>query len=166
MKVHILGKGMISLLGLNAPIRNIDLPEKKIRGLVLVPTLKVVDAATNLYINKNNVDQFFEEKNAPVEAAPVKKEAPKKKEKKAEPVPAPVTEEPSKEEIVAAVKDVIITEPTPVTEEPEETPVEETTTVEATVEEEDVPAEDEEESVEETEEEAPSYNKKKNKKRR
>lgn len=169
MKVHIYGKGMISLLGLNAPVRNLDLPETKIRALVIVPSLKVYDAETNLVITPRNVDKLFEEKNAPVEEAPVKP-ASKKKEKKAEPVPVPVKEEP-----VEAVNDVIITEPTPVTEEPAEAPVEEEAVEEGivvgeSVEEEDVPATDEdaeEESVEETEEEAPAYNnKKKNKKRR
>lgn len=156
MKVHILGKGMISLLGLNAPVRNIDLPETKIRALVPITTLKVYDAESNIIITRNNVDSFFELKNAPVEEAPASKKETKKKEKKPEPVvveqvaePAPVVEE-----VVEA----------PAVEEPvEEIPVEVNEEAELTSDEESVEESgDEVEPAEETE----YVPKKKNKKRR
>lgn len=164
MKVHILGKGMISLLGLNAPVRNIDLPETKIRAIVPISTLKVYDAESNIIITRNNVDSFFELKNAPVEEAPAPKKETKKKEKKEAPTPveqvvepAPIVEEP--------------VEAPAVEEEPkEEIPVEvneeaELTSVEESVDEEAV----EEDAVEEADEPAGETEfvpKKKNKKRR
>lgn len=162
MKVHILGKGMISLLGLNAPVRNIDLPETKIRALVPIATLKVYDAESNIIITRNNVDSFFELKNAPVEEAPAPKKETKKKEKKETPVvveqvaePAPVVEE-----VVEA----------PAVEEPkEEIPVEVNEEAELTSDETDIPAEEDvEESGDEVEpaEETEFVPKKKNKKRR
>jgi hypothetical protein len=141
MKVHILGKGMISLLGLNAPVRNIDLPETKIRALVPITTLKVYDAESNIIITRNNVDSFFELKNAPVEEAPAPKKETKKPAKKAEPVvveqvaePLPVVEEPveapaveePKEEIPVEVnEEAELTSDEEVYEEAEEEPVSE-----------------------------------------
>jgi hypothetical protein len=161
MKVHILGKGMISLLGLNAPVRNIDLPETKIRAIVPITTLKVYDAESNIIITRNNVDSFFELKNAPVEEAPAPKKETKKPAKKPEPVvveqvaePAPVVEE------VAEA---------PAVEEPvEEIPVEVNEEAELTSDEESVDEEAVEESGDEVEpaEETEFVPKKKNKKRR
>lgn len=161
MKVHILGKGMISLLGLNAPVRNIDLPETKIRALVPISTLKVYDAESNIIITRNNVDSFFELKNAPVEEAPAPKKETKKKEKKETPVvveqvaePVPVVEEPVE---------------APAVEEPvEEIPVEVNEEAELTSDEEEAEEEPVSESGDEVEpaEETEFVPKKKNKKRR
>lgn len=164
MKVHILGKGMISLLGLNAPVRNIDLPETKIRAIVPISTLKVYDAESNIIITRNNVDSFFELKNAPVEEAPVPKKETKKKEKKEAPIPveqavepAPIVEEPVEAPAVEEPKEEI---PVEVNEEAELTSVEESVDEEAV----------EEEAVEEADEEPAGETeyipKKKNKKRR
>ena len=159
MKVHILGKGMISLLGLNAPVRNIDLPETKIRAIVPITTLKVYDAESNIIITRNNVDSFFELKNAPVEEAPAPKKETKKKEKKETPVvveqvvePAPVVEE---------VAESVIEEPVEAIEVAEEEPATIESPVEESVDEEDV-----EEADEEPAEETEFVPKKKNKKRR
>lgn len=157
MKVHILGKGMISLLGLNAPVRNIDLPETKIRAIVPITTLKVYDAESNIIITRNNVDSFFELKNAPVEEAPAPKKETKKKEKKPEPVVVEQVVEP-----LPVVEEVV--EAPAVEEEPkEEIPVEVNEEAELTSDEESVEESgDEVEPAEETE----FVPKKKNKKRR
>ena len=156
MKVHILGKGMISLLGLNAPVRNIDLPETKIRAIVPISTLKVYDAESNIIITRNNVDSFFELKNAPVEEAPAPKKETKKKEKKETPVVVEQVVEP-----VPVVEEVV---EAPAVEEPkEEIPVEVNEEAELTSDEESVEESgDEVEPAEETE----FVPKKKNKKRR
>ena len=158
MKVHILGKGMISLLGLNAPVRNIDLPETKIRAIVPISTLKVYDAESNIIITRNNVDSFFELKNAPVEEAPVPKKETKKKEKKEASVvveqvvePAPVVEEVAESVVEEPVEAIEVAEEEPATIEAEES-VDEVEPVEET----------DEEPAEETE----FVPKKKNKKRR
>lgn len=115
MKVHIQGKGMISLLGLNAPVRNIELTEKQIRALVPITTLKVYDAATNVIITKLNVDNFFNVEEPVKVPTPPKKKETKKPIKKEEPTPVeqvvepvPVVEEvveaPAVEEPVEAIE--------------------------------------------------------------
>lgn len=161
MKVNIQGRGLVYSLGINAPVKNIDLSEAQIRRILPVRSLQVYDAETNLLITPRNIDGFFKMKNEPVV------EAPKKEVKK------PVKKEAS----VEAVNDVIITEPTPVKEEPVEAPVEEEAVEEGIVvgepvEEEDVPVADEdvEEDAEPVDEEPLGETefvpKKKNKKRR
>lgn len=161
MKVHILGKGMISLLGLNAPVRNIDLPETKIRALVPITTLKVYDAESNIIITRNNVDSFFELKNAPVEEAPAPKKETKKKEKKETPIVVEQVVEPVP--VVEEVAESVIEEPVGAIEVAEEEPATIETAVEESVDEEAVEESgDEVESAEETE----YVPKKKNKKRR
>ena len=65
MKVHITGRGAIPGLRAIAPIYNQDLSEKDIRRLLNVPTLRVIDANTNLVINKKNVNNVFQKYNAP-----------------------------------------------------------------------------------------------------
>ena len=164
MKVNIQGRGLVYSLGINAPVKNIDLSEAQIRRILPVRSLQVFDAETNLLITTRNVNEFFKLKGEAVTEAikkevkkPVKKESPVVVEQVAEPVPA--VEEP-----VEAVNDVIITEPTPVTEEPEET--------EVTIEAEEEPVSeaivdyDEDTDAVETTEEVESTPKKKNKKRR
>lgn len=161
MKVHILGKGMISLLGLNAPVRNIDLPETKIRALVPITTLKVYDAESNLLITTRNVNEFFKLKSEEYVIEVPKKET-KKKEKKETPVVVEQVAEP-----VPVVEEVV---EAPAVEEPkEEIPVEVNEEAELTSDEEEEAEEepvsesgDEVEPAEETE----YVPKKKNKKRR
>ena len=160
MKVHILGKGMISLLGLNAPVRNIDLPETKIRAIVPISTLKVYDAESNIIITRNNVDSFFELKNAPVEEVPVPKKETKKQEKKETPVVVEQVAEPAP--VVEEVVESVIEEPVEAIEVAEEEPATIETAVEESVDEEETAEEADEEPAEETE----FVPKKKNKKRR
>ena len=164
MKVNIQGRGLVYSLGINAPVKNIDLSEAQIRRILPVRSLQVFDAETNILITTRNVNEFFKLKGEAVTEAikkevkkPVKKEAPVVVEQVAEPLPVV-------EEVVEAVNDVIITEPTPVTEEPEET--------EVTIEAEEEPVSeaivdyDEDTDAVETTEEVESTPKKKNKKRR
>lgn len=163
MKVNIQGRGLVYSLGINAPVKNIDLSEAQIRRILPVRSLQVFDAETNLLITTRNVNEFFKLKgDAVVEAIkretkrPAKKEAPVVVEQVTEPTPvveevveAPAVEEP-KEEI-----------PVEVNEEAELTSDEEEAYEEA--DEEPVPASgDEVEPAEETE----FVPKKKNKKRR
>ena len=140
MKVHIQGKGMISLLGLNAPVRNIELTEKQIRALVPISTLKVFDAATNVIITRLNVDNFFNVEEPVKVPTPTKKPTPKKTEEKK---PEPVVVEQVAEPVVETVEESVIEEP-----------VEETTEEESVIEE--TVAEDEEEVDETTEETVPT----------
>lgn len=160
MKVNIQGRGLVYSLGINAPVKNIDLSEAQIRRILPVRSLRVFDAETNLLITTRNVNEFFKLKgDAVVEA--IKKET-KRPAKKAEPVvveqvtePAPVVEE-----VVEA----------PAVEEPkEEIPVEVNEEAELASDETDIPAEEDvEESGDEVEpaEETEYVPKKKNKKRR
>lgn len=159
MKVHIMGKGMISLLGLNAPVRNIELTEKQIRALVPITTLKVYDATTNVIITKLNVDNFFNVEEPVKVPTPTKKKETKKPVKKEEPIPVEQVVEP-----VPVVEEVV---EAPAVEEPvEEIPIEVNEEAELTSDEESVDEEEfvEEESVEERSTEF--VPKKKNKKRR
>lgn len=144
MKVHIMGKGMISLLGLNAPVRNIELTEKQIRALVPITTLKVYDATTNVIITKLNVDNFFNVEEPVKVPTPTKKKETKKPVKKEEPIPV--------EQVVEPVPDVEEVVEAPAVEEPkEEIPVEVNEEAELTSDETDIPAEEDvEESVEKT----------------
>ena len=160
MKVNIQGRGLVYSLGINAPVKNIDLSEAQIRRILPVRSLRVFDAETNLLITTRNANEFFKLKgDAVVEA--IKKET-KRPAKKAEPVvveqvtePAPVVEE-----VVEA----------PAVEEPkEEIRVEVNEEAELTSDETDIPAEEDvEESGDEVEpaEETEYVPKKKNKKRR
>lgn len=144
MKVHIQGKGMISLLGLNAPVRNIELTEKQIRALVPITTLKVYDAATNVIITKLNVDNFFNVEEPVKVPTSVKKKETKKPVKKEEPIPVEQVVEP-----VPVVEEVV--EASAVEEPGEEIPVEVNEEAELTSDETDIPAaEDVEEPVEKT----------------
>lgn len=160
MKVNIQGRGLVYSLGINAPVKNIDLSEAQIRRILPVRSLQVFDAETNLLITTRNVNEFFKLKGEAVAEA-IKKET-KKPAKKEKPVvveqvaePAPVVEE-----VVEA----------PVVEEPkEEIPVEVNEEAELTSDETDIPAEEDvEESGDEVEpaEETEFVSKKKNKKRR
>lgn len=145
MKVHIMGKGMISLLGLNAPVRNIELAEKQIRALVPITTLKVYDAATNVIITKLNVDNFFNVEEPVKVPTPTKKKETKKPVKKEEPIPVEQVAEP-----VPVVEEVV---EAPAVEEPvEEIPVEVNEEAELTSDEEEEVEEEvaEEEPVEKT----------------
>ena len=154
MKVNIQGRGLVYSLGINAPVKNIDLSEAQIRRILPVRSLQVYDAETNVLITTRNANEFFKMKNEPVV------EAPKKEVKK-----------PAKKEAPVVVEQVV--EPVPVVEEVVEAPaveepVEEGIVVGEPVEEEDVPVADEdvepvdEEPLGETE----FVPKKKNKKRR
>lgn len=162
MKVNIQGRGLVYSLGINAPVKNIDLSEAQIRRILPVRSLQVFDAETNLLITTRNVNEFFKLKGeAVVEAIkketkrPAKKEKPVVVEQVAEPLPvveevveAPAVEEEPKEEI-----------PVEVNEEAELTSDEES--VEESVDEEDVEPVDEEPAGE-----TEFVPKKKNKKRR
>lgn len=103
MKVNIAGKGMISLLGVTAPVRNKDLTEKEIRALILVKTLKVYDAETGVYISPANVDGFF---------APAEEEIPVEPDPKIVKTAAPVVEPVAVEEVVAETVEEAVTEET------------------------------------------------------
>jgi hypothetical protein len=163
MKVNIQGRGLVYSLGINAPVKNIDLSEAQIRRILPVRSLQVFDAETNLLITTRNVNEFFKLKgDAVVEAIkketkrPAKKEVPVVVEQVAE--PAPVVEE-----VVEA----------PAVEEPkEEIPVEVNEEAELTSDEEEAYEEAEEAPVSESGDEAEPAEeteyvpKKKNKKRR
>ena len=163
MKVNIQGRGLVYSLGINAPVKNIDLSEAQIRRILPVRSLQVFDAETNLLITTRNVNEFFKLKGeAVVEAIkketkrPAKKEAPVVVEQVAE--PAPVVEEVVEAPAVEEPKEEI---PVEVNEEAELTSDEEEAYEEA--DEEPVPTSgDEVEPAEETE----YVPKKKNKKRR
>lgn len=78
MKVNIIGNGTIPMLGLTAPIRNIDLEETKIRALVNVKTLRIYNAESGILITSRNINGIFapaaEEET--VETVEVKEETP------------------------------------------------------------------------------------------
>ena len=161
MKVNIQGRGLVYSLGINAPVKNIDLSEAQIRRILPVRSLQVYDAETNLLITPRNIDGFFKMKNEPVVEAPkkevkkpVKKEAPVVVEQVVEPVPVveEVVEAPAVEEPVEAIE---VAEEETATIEAEEEPV-----TEAIVD------YDEDTDAVETTEEVESSPKKKNKKRR
>ena len=59
MKVNIIGNGTIPLIGLTAPIRNIDLEETKIRALVNVKSLRIYNAESGILITPRNVNGIF-----------------------------------------------------------------------------------------------------------
>lgn len=160
MKVNIQGRGLVYSLGINAPVKNIDLSEAQIRRILPVRSLQVFDAETNLLITTRNVNEFFKLKGEAVAEAikketkrPAKKEKPVVVEQVAEPTPVV-------EEVVEA----------PAVEEPkEEIPVEVNEEAELASDETDIPAEEDvEESGDEVEpaEETEFVPKKKNKKRR
>ena len=52
MKVNIIGNGTIPLIGLTAPIRNLDLEETKIRALVNVKSLRIYNAESGIQIGR------------------------------------------------------------------------------------------------------------------
>lgn len=103
MKVNIIGNGTIPLIGLTAPIRNLDLEEIKIRALVNVKSLRIYNAESGILITPRNVNGIFavpvNEDEIKQEESPVVEEA-----KPAEEIvteteeSAPVTQETSEEE--------------------------------------------------------------------
>lgn len=104
MKVNIQGRGLVYSLGINAPVKNIDLSEAQIRRILPVRSLQVFDAETNLLITTRNVNEFFKLKGEAVTEAikkevkrPAKKEAPVVVEQVAEPLPVV-------EEVVEAIE--------------------------------------------------------------
>lgn len=111
MKVNIIGNGTIPMLGLTAPIRNIDLEETKIRALVNVKTLRIYNAESGILITSRNINGIF--------APAVEEEAVETVEVKEE------TPTPAVEETVSPVEEpAVVVEET--TEEPEEINEEET----------------------------------------
>lgn len=102
MKVNIIGNGTIPLIGLTAPIRNLDLEETKIRALVNVKSLRIYNAESGILITPRNVNGIF--------AVPVNEDEIKQEE-------SPVVEEvkPAEEEIVTETE-----ESAPVTQETSE----------------------------------------------
>ena len=103
MKVNIIGNGTIPLIGLTAPIRNLDLEETKIRALVNVKSLRIYNAESGILITPRNINGIFavpvNEDEIKQEESPVVEEA-----KPAEEIvteteeSAPVTQETSEEE--------------------------------------------------------------------
>lgn len=59
MKVNIIGNGTIPLIGLTAPIRNLDLEETKIRALVNVKSLRIYNTESGILITPRNVNGIF-----------------------------------------------------------------------------------------------------------
>jgi hypothetical protein len=152
MKVNILGSGIIPYVGVLAPMRDVELGEKEIRGLVNFKNLRVYDKESGYLICKRNVDQFFNKKNDQKTETVV----PKKIEK-VEPIPVVETFKPR----LAVVVDEPVNVETPVVEDE----------VIATVDDEgigdiDDPAEEDVETTsdEESTEDKPYNFKKKNKK--
>ena len=103
MKVNIIGNGTIPLIGLTAPIRNLDLEEIKIRALVNVKSLRIYNAESGILITPRNVNGIFavpvnedeiKQEESPVieEAKPVEEIVTETEES------APVTQETSEEE--------------------------------------------------------------------
>ena len=160
MKVNIQGRGLVYSLGINAPVKNIDLSEAQIRRILPVRSLQVFDAETNLLITTRNANEFFKLKGEPVVEAP-KKEA-KKPAKKEEPV---VVEQVAEPVVETAVEESVIEEPVEAVDvvegevatiEAEEEPVSEEAIVDY----------DEDTDAVETTEEVEPTPKKKNKKRK
>lgn len=110
MKVNIIGNGTIPMLGLTAPIRNIDLEETKIRALVNVKTLRIYNAESGILITSRNINGIF--------APAVEEEAVETVEVKEE-TPTPTVVEPVSpvEEPVAAVEETTGEEPEEINEE-------------------------------------------------
>lgn len=159
MKVNILGSGIIPYVGVLAPMRDVELGEKEIRGLMNFKNLRVYDKESGYLICKRNVDQFLNKKNDQKTETVV----PKKIEK-VEPIKPVVEPIPVVEEFKPKLA-VVVDEPVNV-----ETPVVEDEVI-ATVDDEGIGDIDdpEEEDVETTSDEEStedkSYNfKKKNKK--
>ena len=151
MKVNILGSGIIPYVGVLAPMRDVELGEKEIRGLLNFKNLRVYEKSTGYLISKLNVDKIFNKnKPEPKSTTPVV-------EKKVEPV--------KKEEYVAPKLAIVVDEPVKV----EETPVNEDEVI-ATIDDSegigdvDIEATETEESSEETSDDKYNF-KKKNKKR-
>ena len=106
MKVNIIGNGTIPLIGLTAPIRNLDLEETKIRALVNVKSLRIYNAESGILITPRNVNGIFavpvnedeiKQEESPVieEAKPVEEIVTETEES------APVTQETSEEENIS-----------------------------------------------------------------
>lgn len=112
MKVNIIGNGTIPLIGLTAPIRNIDLEETKIRALVNVKTLRIYNAESGILITSRNINGIF--------APAVEEEAVETVEVKEE-TPTPTVVEP-----VSPVEEPVVVDVEETTEEPEEINEEET----------------------------------------
>lgn len=112
MKVNIIGNGTIPLIGLTAPIRNIDLEETKIRALVNVKTLRIYNAESGILITSRNINGIF--------APAVEEEAVETVEVKEE------TPTPAVEETVSPVEESVVVSVEETSEEPEEINEEET----------------------------------------
>ena len=106
MKVNIIGNGTIPLIGLTAPIRNLDLEETKIRALVNVKSLRIYNAESGILITPRNINGIFavpvnedkiKQEESPVveEVKPVKEIVTETEES------APVTQETSEEENIS-----------------------------------------------------------------
>ena len=106
MKVNIIGNGTIPLIGLTAPIRNIDLEETKIRALVNVKSLRIYNAESGILITPRNVNGIFavpvnedeiKQEESPVveEVKPVEEIVTETEES------APITQETSEEENIS-----------------------------------------------------------------
>lgn len=106
MKVNIIGNGTIPLIGLTAPIRNLDLEETKIRALVNVKSLRIYNAESGILITPRNINGIFavpvnedeiKQEESPVieEAKPVEEIVTETEES------APVTQETSEEENIS-----------------------------------------------------------------
>lgn len=112
MKVNIIGNGTIPMLGLTAPIRNIDLEETKIRALVNVKTLRIYNAESGILITSRNINGIFapaaEEET--VETVEVKEETPTL----------------AVEETVSPIEESVVVDVEETSEEPEEINEEET----------------------------------------
>ena len=106
MKVNIIGNGTIPLIGLTAPIRNLDLEETKIRALVNVKSLRIYNAESGILITPRNINGIFavpvNEDEIKQEEAPVMEEAKPVEEIVTETEEsAPVTQETSEEENIS-----------------------------------------------------------------
>lgn len=110
MKVNIIGNGTIPMLGLTAPIRNIDLEETKIRALVNVKTLRIYNAESGILITSRNINGIF---------------APAVEEETVETVEVK-EENPAVEETVSPVEESVVAVEETTDEEPEEINEEET----------------------------------------
>ena len=162
MKVNIQGRGLVYSLGLNAPVKNIDLTEAQIRRILPVRSLQVFDVESNLLLTTRNFDEFIKTQNAaPVEEPkkevkkPAKKETPVVVEQVAEPVVETVVNEaPAIEEPVEAVE--VVADEVATIEAEEETVSEEAI----------VDYDEDTDAVETTEEVVEEAPRKKNKKRR
>lgn len=135
MKVNIDGKGMISFLGIMAPVRNYDVSELQLKALVCIKTLKVYDSMTNVRITPVNVANVINNNKPSVVVVEESESS-----NIVTPLPKISTEikdvvEESVEEIQDVVEEDIVEEQPQLKEETDETVVEETgeTVVEETV---------------------------------